>query len=294
MELQLTKPLVFFDLETTGLNVGKDRIVEISLLKKMPNQTEQSKTYRVNPEMPISAESTSIHGISDEDVADSPTFKHLAVDIIKFLEGCDLSGFNLIKFDVPMLIEEFLRVGQDFDLKNRQIIDVQRVFHQMEKRTLEAAYQFYCAKDLKNAHSAEADTRATYEVYKAQIERYENLENNTNFIHEFTGSPSDKMVDMAGRLVKNEKGEACINFGKHKGKTVVQVLETDPGYYSWMMNGDFPLYTKKVMKDIKSKMTSVKPQQQKPKPYKPALKKRPTKEEPIEDKLNMLKNKFNS
>lgn len=254
MQLNLKKPIVFFDLETTGLNIGVDRIVEISLLKLNPNQVEEVKTYRINPEIPISEESTSIHGITQEDVADKPTFKHLASEINRFMEGCDLSGFNLLKFDIPMLVEEFLRVDQDFDLKNRRIIDVQRIFHQMEKRTLEAAYKFYCDKSLENAHSAEADTRATYEVYKSQIERYDELENDTEFIHEFTGSPSDKLVDIAGRLVKNKDGVACINFGKHKGKPVVEVLQKDPGYYSWMMRGDFPLYTKKKMTEIKLSM----------------------------------------
>lgn len=254
MELNLKKPIVFFDLETTGLQIGVDRIVEISMIKKNPNQTEETKTYRVNPEMPISAEASSVHGISNEDVANEPTFKQLAAEINKFLQGCDLSGFNLLKFDVPMLVEEFLRVDQDFDLKNRKIIDVQRIFHQMEKRTLEAAYKFYCDKTLVDAHSAEADTRATMEVYQAQIERYEELENDTEFVHEFTGSPSDKMVDIAGRIVKNTEGVPCINFGKHKGKPVVEVLKTDPGYYGWMMRGDFPLYTKKKMTEIKLSM----------------------------------------
>ena len=251
MQLNLKKPIVFFDLETTGLNVGVDRIVEISLLKLHPNQKEEIKTFRVNPEMPISEESSAIHGISDEDVADKPTFKQLASEIGRFMEGCDLSGFNLLKFDIPMLVEEFLRVDYDFDLKNKKIVDVQRIFHQMEKRTLEAAYKFYCDKELTNAHSAEADTVATYEVYKAQIERYEELENDTDFIHEFTGSPSDKMVDIAGRIVKNPEGIPVINFGKHKGKPVEDVLRSDPGYYGWMMRGDFPLYTKKKLTEIK-------------------------------------------
>lgn len=251
MELNLKKPIVFFDLETTGLNIGVDRIVEISLLKLHPNQKEEVKTFRVNPEIAISEEASAIHGISNEDVADKPTFKQLAAEIHRFIEGCDLSGFNLLKFDVPMLVEEFLRVEQDFDLKNKRIIDVQRIFHQMEKRTLEAAYKFYCDSSLVDAHSAEADTRATFEVYKAQIERYEELENDTEAIHEFTGSPSDKMVDIAGRIVKNAEGVPVINFGKHKGKPVEQVLQTDPGYYGWMMRGDFPLYTKKKLTEIK-------------------------------------------
>ncbi|MCB0738150.1 MAG: 3'-5' exonuclease [Bacteroidetes bacterium] len=254
MQLALKKPIVFFDLETTGLNIGQDRIVEISLHKVEPNGNESTKTMRLNPEMPISAESTAIHGISNEDVANSPTLKQVASDIVQFIGGSDLGGFNLLKFDVPMLVEEFLRVEQDFDLKNRRIIDVQRIFHIMEQRNLVAAYKFYCDKSLDDAHSAEADTIATYEVYKAQIERYEELENDTEFVHEFTGSPSDVLVDIAGRFVKNEQGIPVFNFGKHKGRPVEEVLERDPGYYGWMMQGDFPLYTKKKLTEIRLNM----------------------------------------
>ena len=248
--------MVFFDLETTGLNVGQDRIVEISLLKVMPNGQEEQLTYRINPEMPISEESTSIHGISNEDVANEPTFKQLASQIAAFMDGADLSGFNLLKFDVPMLVEEFLRVEIDFDLKNRKIVDVQRIFHQMEQRNLVAAYKFYCGKDLSDAHSAAADTIATYEVYKAQIERYENLENDTDFVHAFTGSPADRMVDIAGRIVKDDNGVPVFNFGKHRGKPVTEVLMKEPGYYTWMMNGDFPLYTKKKLTELRLSMRS--------------------------------------
>jgi DNA polymerase-3 subunit epsilon len=254
MNLLLKRPIVFFDLETTGLNIGTDRIVEISMLKVGPNGNEDIRTCLLNPEMPISEEAQAIHGISNENVRDKPTFKQKAADIAKFLEGADLAGFNLLKFDVPVLVEEFMRVGQDFDLKNRKIVDVQRIFHQMEKRTLEAAYAFYCNQALEGAHSAEADTKATFEVYKAQIERYDELQNDTAFIHEFTGAPADKMVDIAGRLVKNEHGVAIINFGKYKGQPVEDVLRNDPGYYGWMMRGDFPLYTKKKLTEIKLSM----------------------------------------
>lgn len=242
---------MFFDLETTGLNIGQDRIVEISLHRVQVDGTEDTKTLRVNPEIPISPEATSIHGISNADVENERTFKQVASEIIGFIGSADLGGFNLLKFDVPMLVEECLRVEQDFDLKNRRIVDVQRIFHKMEQRNLIAAYKFYCDKDLTDAHSAEADNIATYEVYKAQIEKYDEIENDTDFVHEFTGSPSDRMVDIAGRFVKNEEGIAVFNFGKHKGKPVEEVLAKDPGYYGWMMNGDFPLYTKKKLTEIR-------------------------------------------
>lgn len=251
MQLKLKRPIVFFDLETTGLSVGKDRIVEIALLRVNPNGEEQSKTWRINPEMPISAESTAIHGISQEDIAKAPTFKQVAQDVVQFIGSADLGGFNLLKFDVPMLVEEFMRADVDFDLNKRRIIDVQRIFHKMEQRNLVAAYKFYCDKDLTQAHSAEADTLATYEVYKAQIDRYAEIENDTDFVHSFTGSPSDKMVDMAGRLIKNDNGVEVFNFGKYKGKPVKDVLEKDPGYYGWMMNGDFPLYTKRKLTELR-------------------------------------------
>lgn len=251
MQLNLKKPIVFFDLEATGLNIGVDRIVEISMHKVHPNGKEETKTFRINPEIPIPAETTAIHGISDEDIADKPVLKEVASQIVAFIKGADLAGFNLIKFDVPMLAEELMRVEQDFDVSKHKIIDVQRIFHKMEQRTLVAAYKFYCNKDLTNAHSAEADTIATYEVYKAQIERYDELENNTEFLHEFTGSPSDNLVDVAGRLVKNKDGVPVFNFGKYKGMAVVEVLKKDPGYYAWMMKGDFPLYTKKKLTELR-------------------------------------------
>lgn len=251
MELKLKRPIVFFDLETTGLNVGQDRIVEISMHRVQVDGEEDTKTMRINPEIPISPEATSIHGISNADIEHERTFKQVASEIIGFIGSSDLGGFNLLKFDVPMLVEECLRVEQDFDLKNRRIVDVQRIFHKMEQRNLIAAYKFYCDKDLTDAHSAEADNIATYEVYKAQIEKYDEIENDTDFVHEFTGSPSDRMVDIAGRFVKNEEGVPVFNFGKHKGKPVEEVLSRDPGYYGWMMNGDFPLYTKKKLTEIR-------------------------------------------
>ncbi|TAJ15754.1 3'-5' exonuclease [Marinilabiliaceae bacterium JC017] len=249
MKLNLKNPIVFFDLETTGINVAADRIVEISILKVNVDGSEESKTYRVNPEMPIPAKTSEIHGIYDEDIKDCPTFKELAKTLAGFMEGCDISGFNSNKFDIPLLAEEFIRAEVDFDMKKRKFVDVQTIFHKMEKRTLEAAYKFYCDKDLKDAHSAEADTRATYEVLKAQLDRYDNLKNEIEFLSEF--SSFNRNADFLGRIIFNDKGEEVFNFGKYRGKKVEDVLDKDAGYYGWMMNGDFPLYTKKVLTNIK-------------------------------------------
>jgi DNA polymerase-3 subunit epsilon len=249
MELNLKNPIVFFDLETTGINIAADRIVEISILKINVNGTEEVRTLRVNPEMPIPKQSSEIHGIYDEDVKDCPTFKGVARDLAKFMEGCDLGGYNSNKFDVPLLAEEFIRAEVDFDMQKRHFIDVQTIFHKMEKRTLEAAFKFYCDKDLKDAHSAEADTRATFEVLKAQLDRYSELENDVLFLSKF--STFNRNADFAGRIIFNDKDEEVFNFGKYKGVRVTDVLEKDPGYYGWMMNGDFPLYTKKVLTNIK-------------------------------------------
>ena len=249
MELNLRKPIVFFDLETTGIDVVNDRIVEISLLKVFPDGKEETKTMRINPEMPIPPQSTEIHGISDEDVKNEPTFNTVAKEIAKYIEGCDLAGYNSNKFDIPLLAEEFLRVGVDFDMKKLRFIDVQVIFHKMEQRTLSAAYKFYCEKNLDNAHSAEADTKATYEILKAQIDRYTDLNNDIEELSSF--SSHNKNADFAGRIVYNDKDEEVFNFGKYKGQTVESVLEKDQGYFSWMLNSDFPLYTKKVLTAIK-------------------------------------------
>jgi DNA polymerase III subunit epsilon len=249
MALALKKPLVFFDLETTGVDVAKDRIVEISILKLHPDGKKEVKTRRVNPEMPIPKGSSEIHGIYDEDVKDEPTFKSMAKSLAVFIGNSDLAGFNSNKFDVPLLAEEFLRVGVDFEIDSRNLVDVQNIFHKLEQRTLVAAYKFYCGKDLTNAHSAEADNIATYEVLEAQIERYDELENNVNFLSEFSKRTNN--VDLMGRIVFNEDNVEVFNFGKHKGTPVSQVLERDPSYYKWMMNGGFPLYTKKVLTAIK-------------------------------------------
>lgn len=261
MKLNLNRPLAFFDLETTGVNVGADRIVEIAILKAMPDGTEQIKTMRINPEMPIPLASSLIHGIYDKDIANEPTFKEVAAELAEFIGDADLAGYNSNRFDIPVLLEEFLRAGVDFDMSDRKFVDVQNVFHQMEQRTLRAAYKFYCDKDIVNAHSAEADITATYHVLLAQIERYKDTEfedkqgniskpvqNDVDALHTFTNM--NKPVDFAGRMVFNEQGQETFNFGKHKGKTVEQVFDTEPSYYAWMRQGDFPLYTKKKLEEI--------------------------------------------
>lgn len=249
MTLNLTKPICFFDLETTGVNITTDRVVEIAILKVHPNGKEESHRWLVNPEMPIPKEVTDIHGISDADVADKPTFKEVAKEVHNLIKDADLGGFNSNRFDIPLLAEEMLRAELDFDMKNRLTIDVQTIFHKKEQRTLSAAYKFYCDKSLEDAHSAEADTMATYEVLKAQIEKYDDIENDTKFLAEF--SSRKKFADFAGFIVYNKKGEECFSFGKHKGKMVTEILEKEPGYFGWLLNADFPLYTKKVLTAIK-------------------------------------------
>lgn len=249
MELSLKRPIAFLDLETTGINVATDRIVEISVLKIFTNGREEWLSTRVNPEMPIPPKSTSIHGIRDEDVLSSPTFREIAKNLAAFLEGCDLAGYNAIKFDIPVLAEEFLRVNIDFNFRKRRYVDVQVIFHRKEQRTLSAAYLFYCKKDLVGAHGSKADTTATYEVLKAQLDQYRDLENDVEKLADF--SSYNNIVDFAGRIILDEKGIEVFNFGKHKGKAVEQVFREEPSYYSWMMNGDFPLYTKKVLTEIK-------------------------------------------
>ena len=233
MELSLTRPLCFFDLETTGVNVAKDRVVEISILKVFPNGNKESKTWLVNPEMPIPPQTTAVHGITDEKVANEPTFKQLSKDIYNMIKGSDLAGFNSDRFDIPLLAEEMLRAEIDVDFKKYLTVDVQTIFHKMEKRNLSAAYKFYCGKDLDNAHSAEADTNATYEVLNSQIEKYDELENDVSKLSAF--STRRKSVDFAGFVIVDADGDAAFNFGKHKGKKVVEVLEREPGYFSWLL-----------------------------------------------------------
>ena len=247
--LNLKRPLIVFDLETTGISISYDRIVEIACIKIFPDGREDIKVCRINPEMPIPALVTAIHGITDEDMADKPTFAQLAKELAVFMQGCDFAGFNSNKFDFPMLVEEFLRAGVEFDAENRKFVDAQRIFHTMEPRNLSAAYKFYCGQTLTNAHSAEADTRATVDILKAQIQHYPALENNIDFLHKFSGQ--NNFVDLAGRLVYNEDGKEVFNFGKHKDKLVELVLKQDTAYYQWMMKGDFPLDTKRRLTQIK-------------------------------------------
>lgn len=251
MKLKLKRPLIFFDLETTGLDTAKDRIVEISLIKLNPDQTKEIKTRRVNPEMPIPKESSAIHGITDADVANEPTFKQLASGIAKWIEGCDFAGYNSNRFDTPVLVEEFLRAGVDIDLSKRQFIDVQNIFHKKEQRTLAAAYKFYCSKEIENAHSAEADTTATMEVLLGQLERYDDLEGDVEMLAKF--STMNDNIDFAGRIIRNDKGLPVFNFGKYKGRSVSEVFTFEPSYYAWMMNGDFTLNTKNVITEIRLK-----------------------------------------
>ncbi|MGB0838643.1 MAG: exonuclease domain-containing protein [Chitinophagales bacterium] len=255
MPLKLSRPLAIFDIEATGISTAKDRIVEISMLKVLPDGSETSKTMRINPTIPIPEQASEIHGIYDKDVKDLPTFAEVAHEIANFLSGCDLGGYNSNRYDIPLLNEEFLRVNIDFELEDKKFVDVFRIFQKKEPRTLEAAYKLYCDKSLINAHSAEADVRATYEVLLAQIEKYEpdnDLQNTMKSLHEYTTNPN--IVDLAGRLAKNNRGDIVFNFGKHKGKPVEKVIRETPQYYNWMMNNDFPLDTKQRLREIKTKM----------------------------------------
>lgn len=249
MNLILNKPLVIFDLETTGISTSKDRIVEIFMIKILPNGERIDYYSRFNPEMPISPQATAVHGISNEDVKDEPTFKEKSTEIFQFIYQCDFAGFNSNKFDFPMLVEELYRSEIDFDISKCKFIDAQRIFHIMEPRNLAAAYKFYCNESLENAHSAKADTEATWNIIQAQLGKYENLENNIDYLHKFSGQSN--LVDLAGRLIYNEKQQVIFNFGKHKGKTFDTVMKEDPSYYEWMMKGEFALQTKKVITQLR-------------------------------------------
>jgi DNA polymerase-3 subunit epsilon len=265
MELNLKKPLAFFDIEATGLSIVNDRIVELCIVKINPNGTKESHTWLINPDYPVSPEAESIHGYSNEALQDKPTFKQVAKEISRFLHNCDLAGYNAIKYDVPILVEEFLRAGIDFEIKKRRLIDVQNIFMKMEQRTLSAAYKFYLQKELVDAHSAEADTEATYEILKAQLDKYENtpfvdregteslpVKNDMDALHSF--SSHHRNADLIGQFIYNDDNEEVINFGKHKGKRVVDVFRDEPSYYSWVMKSDFPMFTKNMLTNIKLKM----------------------------------------
>ena len=280
MLLNLIKPIAVFDLETTGLNITQDRIVEIAIIKIQPDGKEETFHSYVNPEMKIPKESSEIHGITDEKIKDSPTFKELASKVVAFIGDADLVGFNSNKFDIPVLSEELLRVGNDFDISSKSFIDVQNIFHKMEQRTLAAAYKFYCGEEMENAHSALYDTKVTWEVLKAQLNKYESLDKEVEKLADFSRAGNLDIHDFAGRLAINDKKEVVYNFGKHKGKTIGQVDQEEPGYYGWMMQADFPLYTKKC---LKKEMDRIK-----------ANRNKKIESSSIEDKLSALKKKFNS
>jgi DNA polymerase-3 subunit epsilon len=304
MSITLKRPLAIFDLETTGLNITQDRIVEIGIIKANPDGTEERYIKRVNPEMPIPNETSLIHGIYDADVINEPTFAQLAEEIVAFIGDADLAGYNSNKFDIPVLSEELLRVGNNFDVSNRNFVDVQNIFHKMEQRTLAAAYLFYCDKKIENAHNALADTEATWEVLKSQVSKYETLENNVEFLSDFSKAGNYNLLDFAGRLALNEEGDAVYNFGKNKGKTVREIAVSEPGYYGWMLNADFPLYTKqclrKEMDKIKNDPSVVKSTSEPVEKVRKRLREEPiqlTVEEKgdsqsITEKLEALKNKF--
>ena len=273
MNLNLTKPIVFFDLETTGINIATDRIVEISILKVFPNGNKESKTWLVNPEIEIPRGATEVHGITNEKVVTEPTFKELAPKVNDMISGCDLAGFNSNRFDIPLLAEELMRAGYDFDMQNREAIDVQVIFHKKEQRTLGAGYQFYCGKELEGAHGAEADTNATYEILLAQVDKYDDIGNTVAALSAY--STHGKRADFAGFILMNDEDEEIFSFGKYKGRTVTEVLLENPGYFNWIQNADFPLYTKKVLKQIKDKMSA------------------PKEELSADEKLKALQQKFN-
>ncbi|MDG1743329.1 MAG: exonuclease domain-containing protein [Polaribacter sp.] len=253
MKLNLTRPIVFFDLETTGVNIVTDKIVEISILKVFPNGNKESKTWLVNPEMEIPQESINVHGITNEKVVSEPTFKELASEVNEMILDEDLAGFNSNRFDIPLLAEELMRVGIEFDMKNRKAIDVQVIFHKKEQRTLSAGYQFYCGKELEGAHGAEADTNATYEILLAQLDKYNDIENSVDALSNF--STHGTRADFAGFILMNDEHQEVFSFGKYKGRIVEEVLKENPGYNSWIQNADFPLYTKKVLREIKERMS---------------------------------------
>ena len=280
MKLKLARPLAIFDLETTGVNVTQDRICEIAIIKVSPDGNEEKYYRRINPEISIPAEITAIHGISNEDVKNEPTFKAVAQEIADFIQGADLAGFNSNKFDIPVIAEEFMRAGLDPSLSTRKFVDVQNIFHKMEQRTLVAAYKFYCNAELVNAHNAMSDTEATWNVLKAQIEKYPDLKEDIDSLADFSKAGNNEILDFAGRIAVNDKGETIYNFGKHKGKTLRQISKDEPGYYGWMLDADFPLYTKKVLRE---EMAKIKAENQ-------AYKEK--KEAEMENKLEALKNKF--
>ena len=277
MNIQLVKPLCVFDLETTGLNISKDRIVQIAILKIHQSGNKEELNLLINPEMTISYSNSAIHGVTNEMVKDAPTFKEAGQKIVEFIGNSDLAGYNSNKFDVPVLAEEFLRVDIDFDLSTKDCVDIQNIFHKMEQRTLVAAYKFYCSKELINAHDAMADTVATWEVFEKQLEQYDNLQPNIDFLADFSRNSVHKNIDFAGRLAINENNEAIYNFGKHKGKTIKEISISEPGYYGWMLEADFPRYTKKILLQEMEKIKAEKKEES---------------QQDFNSKLSQLQNKF--
>jgi len=281
MNLKLERPLAIFDLETTGINITSDRIVEIAIIKVHPDGKEENYCQRVNPQMPIPKLVSEIHGIYDQDVLNEPTFGQIAQQVVEFIGNADLAGYNSNKFDIPVLAEELMRVGSDFDISQRKFVDVQNIFHKMEQRTLAAAYQFYCKKNIENAHNALYDAKATWDVLKAQLEMYQTLSNDIPYLSEFSKAGNFNLLDFAGRLAYNENNEAVYNFGKHKGKTIKEISLIEPGYYGWMLDADFPLYTKQCLRKEMEKIKKEKEGHGKQ-----------DEEENIVKKLEELKNKF--
>ncbi len=284
MRLNLERPLAIFDLETTGINISSDRIVEIAIVKLAPDGTQTSYLKKVNPGIPIPPEITAIHGISDDDVRNEPSFRDIALEVLEFIGDADLGGYNSNKFDIPVIVEELMRAEIDIDFSEKRFIDVQNIFHKMEQRTLAAAFQFYCKKNLENAHSALHDAQATLDVLLAQMERYENLQNNVSYLAEFSRGTNADIIDFAGRLARNDSKEVIYNFGKHKGKTIREVARIEPGYYGWMLDADFPLFTKKI---LKLEMEKIKLENERKKQEKSKKE-----EENLQSKLDALKNKF--
>lgn len=284
MRLNLERPLAIFDLETTGINISSDRIVEIAIVKLAPDGTQTSYLKKVNPGIPIPPEITAIHGISDDDVRNEPSFRDIALEVLEFIGDADLGGYNSNKFDIPVIVEELMRAEIDVDFSEKRFVDVQNIFHKMEQRTLAAAFQFYCNKSLENAHSALHDAQATLDVLLAQMDRYENLQNDISYLSEFSRGSNVDLVDFAGRLARNERNEMIYNFGKHKGKTVRDVARIEPGYYGWMLDADFPLFTKKM---LKQEMEKIKEENERRKQEKSQRE-----EENLQSKLDALKKRF--
>jgi len=293
MNLHLTRPLAIFDIEATGLDITNDRIVEIAILRISPDGSRAEYLRKINPQRPIPPEISLIHGIYDKDVQDEPTFEDIASEIADFIADADLMGYNSNKFDVPMLAEEFIRAKSTFSISERRLVDVQNIFHKMEQRTLSAAYEFYCQKTLTSAHQAMADVQATWDVFQAQLKKYEQLEPNIDFLSKFTTMGDVEWLDFAGRIARNDKKETIYNFGKHKGKTIREVFYEEPGYYGWMINANFPLYTKQILKqEMKKVKALIQSENEKKQAGNQKKRQNPQNSDDLKEKLIALQNKF--